>query len=62
MDRWRSKYATATVIDVEVTTIAIDDAAVDLEEDIAAMQRELTRLPVTEREVLTLLLARTVAR
>lgn len=54
MDRWRDKYAAPEVSDVDITAIASAAADVDMEEDLAAMEHELGRLPVTEREVLTL--------
>jgi RNA polymerase sigma factor (sigma-70 family) len=54
MDRFREQYTTPTVSDVDVAELAAEDAADTLEEESAAMQRELTQLPVTERDVLTL--------
>ncbi len=54
MDRWRSKFAAPGASDVDVESLAADYIPSDLEEDLAAVQRELTGLPVIEREVLTL--------
>ena len=54
MDRLRAQYATPAVGDVDVVDIAALDASVSLEEELATMEAELTRLPVVEREVLTL--------
>jgi RNA polymerase sigma factor (sigma-70 family) len=54
MDRWRHKYASPKFSDVEVMDIALDQSTAELEADLATMDRELARLPVTEREVLTL--------
>jgi RNA polymerase sigma-70 factor (ECF subfamily) len=54
MDRLRRKYAAPAVSDVDVESLADDNNSTLLEEDLAAMERELSRLPVIEREVLTL--------
>lgn len=54
MDRLRSQYASPTVEGVDIASIAADERATDLDDDIASLHHELTRLPVTEREVLTL--------
>lgn len=54
MDQLRRKYASLIVEGVDVANVAVDEPSLDLEEDIAALQHELTQLPVTEREVLTL--------
>jgi RNA polymerase sigma-70 factor (ECF subfamily) len=54
MDRLREQYATPAVSDVDVIDLPAVDAVVDIEMDLAAVERELARLPVIEREVLTL--------
>ena len=54
MDRLRQQYAGAVDTDIDVADLAADQPADSLEEDITAMENELERLPVTEREVLTL--------
>jgi RNA polymerase sigma factor (sigma-70 family) len=54
MDRLRHQYATPIEADVDLTAVAADASADGWEEEIAAMERELARLPVIEREVLTL--------
>jgi len=54
MDRLRAQYAAPPMSDLDVTALAAGDAALDLEEEIAAMEHQLARLPLIEREVLTL--------
>jgi RNA polymerase sigma-70 factor (ECF subfamily) len=55
MDRLRVKYAAPPASDVDVNALAAADAGADeLEADLAAVQEELSRLPVTERDVLSL--------
>ncbi len=54
MDRLRQQYAGPVDSDIDVAELADDQVVDSLEEEIAAMEHELTRLPVTEREVLTL--------
>ena len=54
MDRLREQYATPVLGDVDLTTLAADDAPDDVEADLSTAERELARLPVIEREVLTL--------
>ena len=57
MDRLREQYAAPALSDIDVTGLpapADDDGAEDIETDLAAVQHELARLPVVEREVLTL--------
>jgi RNA polymerase sigma factor (sigma-70 family) len=54
MDRLRHQYATPIDADVDLTELAADASSNDSEDEVAAMERELTRLPVIEREVLTL--------
>lgn len=61
MDRWRDKYASPAVSGVDVTEVALDVPSGELEEDLAAMEHELARLPVVEREVLTLFYLRELA-
>ena len=54
MDRLRQRYAGRVDTDVDVAELAADQAVDSLEEELAAMEHELARLPVIEREVLTL--------
>ena len=54
MDRFRLQYAAPIEADADLTAIAASASSDDSQEEIAAMERELARLPVTEREVLTL--------
>jgi RNA polymerase sigma-70 factor (ECF subfamily) len=54
MDRLRHQYASRIDDSFDVTELADDADSDDLEQEIAAMEDQLARLPVTEREVLTL--------
>ena len=54
MDRLRLRYGAPIEADVDLTAVAADVSSDDSEEGIAAMERELARLPVIEREMLTL--------
>jgi RNA polymerase sigma-70 factor (ECF subfamily) len=54
MDRLRQQYAAPPESDVDVGEVAADPALDSPEEDLAAMEHELARLPATEREILTL--------
>lgn len=54
MDRLRQQYAGVPDPDIDVAELAADQPADSLEDEIAAMESELERLPITEREVLTL--------
>jgi RNA polymerase sigma-70 factor (ECF subfamily) len=55
MDRLRLKYAAPPASDVDVSALAAADAGTDeLEADLAAVQEALLRLPVIERDVLSL--------
>jgi RNA polymerase sigma factor (sigma-70 family) len=57
MDRLREQYAAPAPSDIDVTGLpapAGNDAPDDSEEDLATIEHELTRLPILEREVLTL--------
>ena len=54
MDRLRHQYASRIDDSFDVSELAGDVENDDLEQEIAAMEHELARLPVTEREVLTL--------
>jgi RNA polymerase sigma factor (sigma-70 family) len=54
MDRLRYQYAAPADGDTDVAELAADEAADSTEEEIAALEHELARLPATEREVLTL--------
>jgi RNA polymerase sigma factor (sigma-70 family) len=54
MDRWRDKYAAPEAADVDVASIASDDTSGAHEDEMVAMERELTQLPWLEQEVLTL--------
>ena len=53
MDRLREHYAAPAMSDIDVSDLAADEAD-DIEEDLAAVQEALARLPVVERETLTL--------
>ena len=52
MDRLRVRYAAPAVADVDLETIAADDAPAA--DDLEQLQQELERLPIVERDVLTL--------
>jgi RNA polymerase sigma factor (sigma-70 family) len=58
MDRLREHYAAPVMSHVDVGDLQVPDdtfaAADDIEEDLAAMEEALARLPVVEREALTL--------
>lgn len=54
MDRLRENYAEPDVSDVDVASLADEPEVPASDVDLAAMERELAELPVTEREVLTL--------
>jgi RNA polymerase sigma-70 factor (ECF subfamily) len=55
MDRLREQYAAPKVTDIdEIELPAADDAPDGVEADLATVERELARLPLVEREVLTL--------
>ena len=58
MDRLREHYAAPVMSQVDVGDLEVPDdsngAADDIEEDLAAVQEALARLPVVERETLTL--------
>lgn len=54
MDRLRSQYASLIVDGIDLTNVPLDESSPGLEDDIATLQHELTQLPVSEREVLTL--------
>jgi RNA polymerase sigma-70 factor (ECF subfamily) len=54
MDRLREQYATPTPSDVEMADIPAGGEAGGLEEELQAMEHHLGRLPLVEREVLTL--------
>lgn len=54
MDRLRGQYASLTVDGIDLENVAVDEPSSDLEDDVATLHNELTQLPVTEREVLTL--------
>jgi RNA polymerase sigma factor (sigma-70 family) len=54
MDRLRHQYAAPIDADVDLAELVADTSSDASEEEIAAMERELARLPVIEREVLTL--------
>lgn len=54
MDRLRHQYATPVDAEVDLTALPADASSDDSEEEIAALERELERLPVIEREVLSL--------
>jgi RNA polymerase sigma factor (sigma-70 family) len=54
MDRLRQQYAGLVDSDIDVAELAADQTTDSPEQEIADMEHELERLPVTEREVLTL--------
>jgi RNA polymerase sigma factor (sigma-70 family) len=54
MDRLRGQYAAPVNADVDLTAFAAEPSVDHAEEELAAMEHELMRLPVVEREVLTL--------
>jgi RNA polymerase sigma factor (sigma-70 family) len=55
MDRLRTEYARPAQSDIDVSDIAAAEPEPGwLDDDLAAMQNELARMPVIEREVLTL--------
>ena len=54
MDRLRAQYASPPPADIDAHDIASVNDTDGLEDDLAAMHVELARLPVVEREVLTL--------
>lgn len=54
MDRLRGQYARPAEVEVDEAALSVDPEAGDIEQEIAAMQQQLARLPVVEREVLTL--------
>lgn len=54
MDRLREQYAHPPAADGEIDEQADETHADDVESDLDAMLAELSRLPLTEREVLTL--------
>jgi RNA polymerase sigma-70 factor (ECF subfamily) len=54
MDRLRHQYAAPPGADMDVADLAHEQAVDPLEEKIALMEQELARLPVIEREALTL--------
>lgn len=54
MDRLRLRYSTVDVVDVDEAELAMAEPAEDIEGELEAMQEGLARLPVVEREVLTL--------
>lgn len=54
MDRWRAKYAAPQAADLDLASLPAGEDVPDREGDLAAMEHELARLPLVEREVLTL--------
>ena len=54
MDRLRHQYGTPVDAEVDLAALPADVYSNGPEDDIVAMERELARLPVIEREVLTL--------
>lgn len=54
MDRLREQYAQPPVTDIDIDEQAAEAADDSIESDLAAMLGELERMPLTEREVLTL--------
>src|SRR5688572_28082158 len=53
MDRLRMKYAEPALLPIDEHDVE-DDSSNDLEEQLALMHEELSRLPVPEREILVL--------
>jgi RNA polymerase sigma factor (sigma-70 family) len=54
MDRLRLQYARPAEAALDVTGIPADLESTDREDQLQTVERELARLPITEREVLTL--------
>jgi RNA polymerase sigma factor (sigma-70 family) len=54
MDRFREQYAAPIAADVDIGDVPADAFAGDVEEDLKDMRDGLARLPMVEREVLTL--------
>ena len=54
MDRLRQQYAAPAVIEADVADLPVAEASDDIEEQLMAMHHELTKLPIVEREALTL--------
>jgi RNA polymerase sigma-70 factor (ECF subfamily) len=54
MDRLRERYAAPALEDVDLTGLPADGPPDDVERELVELQQELGRLPLVEREVLTL--------
>jgi RNA polymerase sigma factor (sigma-70 family) len=54
MDRLRRKYRDAWIVDDDVDALAAEDDSWPSPRDLDALQDRLTRLPIAERELLTL--------
>jgi RNA polymerase sigma-70 factor (ECF subfamily) len=54
MDRLRDQYARPADTNVDMADLPASESTDAIEEDLAAMHQELSRLPLIEREVLTL--------
>lgn len=54
MDRLRERYAAPPQGDIDLTSLPADETPDDLERELADLEQELARLPLVEREVLTL--------
>ena len=54
MDRFRDRYAHPPATEIDAATFAAIDEGPALHEELASLEQELSRLPVVEREVLTL--------
>ena len=54
MDHLRQEYARSPIADIDVDEIAADALAVEDADDLQELERALSRLPIIEREVLTL--------
>jgi RNA polymerase sigma factor (sigma-70 family) len=54
VDRWRARYADLVDSDVDPAGLPVELPASDLEDDLAALQDELGRLPLLEREAVSL--------
>jgi RNA polymerase sigma factor (sigma-70 family) len=54
MDRLREQYAKPSGPDIDINDIPADTSTDEVEEDLLALESSLARLPILEREVLTL--------
>jgi RNA polymerase sigma factor (sigma-70 family) len=54
MDRLRQEYARSPTVDIDVEEIATDPSAASDDEDLHQLESALAKLPIVEREVVTL--------